>query len=90
MLKREEDTVQGKEVKAILFDMDGVLVDSLNTWSYVLNDTLKHFGLKTLPKNELVKEFGAPIESDVKKYFIGKTIEEVEHVYNSEFKNNFG
>ncbi|MDP3766201.1 MAG: HAD family hydrolase [Nanoarchaeota archaeon] len=86
LLKKEVDIVQREEVKAILFDMDGVLVDSLDAWSYVLNDTLRHFGLKTLPKSELVKEFGAPIESDVKKYFTGKTVKEVERVYNLKFK----
>ena len=78
--------MQGREVKAILFDMDGVLVDSLDTWCRTFNDTLKHFGLKTIPRNKFIKDFGAPIEHDVKKYFKGKTIREVEHVYNLKFK----
>lgn len=40
MLKKEEGIVQRKEVKAILFDLDGVLVDSIKAWFYVFNDTL--------------------------------------------------
>ena len=82
--------MRGKEVKAILFDLDGVLVDSLNAWCYVFNDTRKHFGLKSLSREEFVKDFGAPIESDVKKYFKGKAIEEVKDVYNLNFKKRKG
>lgn len=85
-MKKEGDTVQRGEVKAVLFDMDGVLVDSIDAWCYVFNDTLKHFGLKPLPKKEFIKDFGAPIEHDVKKYFKGKTIKEVERAYNLNFK----
>ena len=78
--------MQREEVKAVLFDLDGVLVDSIDAWCYVFNDTLKHFGFKLLPKKEFIKDFGAPIEHDVKKYFKGKTIKKVEHIYNLKFK----
>ncbi len=74
------------DIKAVLFDMDGVIVDSLDTWCYVFNDTREHFGLKPLSRKEFIKDFGAPIEQDVKKYFKGKTIKEVKNVYNSYFK----
>lgn len=77
-----------REVKAVLFDMDGVLVDSLDAWCYTFNDTLRHFGLKTIPRKEFIKDFGAPIEHDVKKYFNGKTVKEVEHAYNLKFKQS--
>ncbi|MBI2654329.1 HAD family hydrolase [Candidatus Woesearchaeota archaeon] len=75
-----------KEVKAVLFDLDGVLVDSLDAWFNVFNDSLKHFGFKKLTKKQFTKDFGAPIEYDVKKHFIGKTIREVEPQYNENFK----
>ena len=82
-----DTTMLKHKVNAILFDLDGVLVDSFETWSYVFNDTLRHFGLKTLSRKDFIKEFGAPIESDVRKYFKGKTINEVEQVYNLKFRN---
>src|SRR3989338_1914788 len=74
------------KVKAVLFDLDGVLIDSLDAWFYVFNDALKQFGFKTITKNQFKKDFGAPIESDVKKYYIGKTEKEVENAYNMNFE----
>ena len=78
------------EVKAVLFDMDGVLVDSINAWFYVYNDSLKHFGLKELSKEEFSKGFGSPIEHDIKNNFIGKTVKEVAESFDRYFKRRKG
>ena len=77
--------MQRKEVKAVLFDLDGVLVDSFEAWFHTFNEGLRHFGLNELSRNDFAKEFGAPIESDIKKYFVGKTIKEVKNIHNSNF-----
>lgn len=82
--------MQGKEVKVILFDLDGVIVDSIDAWYYVFNDTLKHFGFKTISKKDFIKDFGAPIEYDIKTYFKGKSINEVKYIYNINFKKRRG
>ena len=58
--------MQRKEVKAVLFDLDGVLVDSEKAWFHVFNDTLKHFGVKPIPKKEFSKIFGNTIEKNIK------------------------
>ena len=85
MWKKGEDTVE-KEVKAVLFDLDGVLVDSFDAWFYTFNDSLKHFGLKKISRTQFLKQWGSPIERDIKKYFIGKTEEEVKNAHNANFK----
>lgn len=78
--------MQKKEVKAILFDLDGVLIDSVNVWFYIYNDTLKHFGIKKISKKKFVSDFGAPIEEDIKEYFKGKTVDEVKKTFWMYFK----
>ena len=78
------------EVKAVLFDLDGVLVDSLDAWFYVFNDALNYFGLKALKKKDFSRSFGKPIEYDLKNYFVGKTEREVMRQYNKFFKKRKG
>lgn len=55
-----------REVKAILFDLDGVLVDSIDAWHHTYNDIIRHFGAKLIPKKEFRKIFGNTIEKNVK------------------------
>jgi HAD superfamily hydrolase (TIGR01509 family) len=42
---------------AILFDMDGVLVNSLDSWWISLNDALKTFNYEEVNKNEFIKKY---------------------------------
>lgn len=84
-MKKGEGIVLKKEVKAVLFDLDGVLVDSEKAWFHVINDTCRHFGFKPVTKERFEKRFGAPIEDDVKFLFRGRTIKEVEAFYNADF-----
>jgi len=43
--------------KAILFDLDGVLVDSLDSWWLSLNTALKKFNHKELTREEFIEKF---------------------------------
>jgi HAD superfamily hydrolase (TIGR01509 family) len=43
--------------KVILFDMDGVLVDSLDSWWISLNNALETFKYKPITKNEFIKKY---------------------------------
>ena len=42
---------------AILFDMDGVLVDSLDAWWKALNQALKKFGYNEISRSEFIKRY---------------------------------
>ena len=53
-------------VKAILFDMDGVLVDSLKTHFYAFNAAIAKFGGKVSMKTFKEKIWGTYIEQDVR------------------------
>jgi HAD superfamily hydrolase (TIGR01509 family) len=44
-------------IKAVLFDLDGVLVDSLDVWYEALNETLGRFGKGRVGKGEYLKKY---------------------------------
>lgn len=47
-------------VRAVLFDLDGVLLDSKDTWYEAFNDTIKKFGLRGISKKEFEERFWGP------------------------------
>ena len=42
---------------AILFDMDGVLIDSLDSWWFALNDALEAFHHKVVTREEFIERY---------------------------------
>ncbi|MBI3027166.1 HAD hydrolase-like protein [Candidatus Woesearchaeota archaeon] len=48
--------MQEREVKAILFDMDGVLVDSEDAWFHAFKEILSKYSKKYLSKKEFSKK----------------------------------
>jgi phosphoglycolate phosphatase-like HAD superfamily hydrolase len=42
---------------AVLFDMDGVLIDSLDSWWQALNDALKRFKHQEITREEFIETY---------------------------------
>ena len=56
--------------KAIIFDMDGVLIDSYTAWFNRFNETLKHFNKPKISEEEFDKKVWAmSFNQTAKKYF---------------------
>ena len=87
-MKKEAGIGQKREVKAVLFDLDGVLVDSYEAWFLTYNQTLNYLGFKPVTKKYFSKYFGNPVEDDIKRVFIGKTPKEVMEGYALHFPKN--
>ena len=75
-----------KEVKAVLFDLDGVLVDSFDAWFNTYNDSLLQLGYSKVSKQKFKEIFGSPIEEDVRTSFKGQSISAVKNEYVMNFR----
>ena len=72
------------ELKAIIFDLDGVIIDSFEAWFHVFNQTRRHFKLKEFSKKEFEKKaWGKVLSTELEKSFPGKKDWEVKEVYRA-------
>ena len=72
-------------VRAILFDMDGVLVDSFEAWLHLLNAAALHLDSPPVDRERFRALYGQPTEEDVRAFFPGHAVEEVEAFYDTHF-----
>lgn len=45
------------EIKAVLFDLDGVLIDTLECWVRAFNETYRRYGQREISREEFVREY---------------------------------
>jgi len=75
------------KLKAILFDLDGVLLDSFEAWYNVFNHVRKDLKLKEISREEFRKNtWGTSAENDVKMYFKGRSVKEIGNAYKTLIK----
>ncbi|MDH7516961.1 MAG: HAD family hydrolase [Candidatus Thermoplasmatota archaeon] len=61
--------------KAILFDMDGVLIDSLDSWWTSLNAALKAFNYKEISRDEFIEKYwGHDLYDNLKRMGLSEEI----------------
>lgn len=81
-----------KKLKAILFDLDGVIIDSYNAWFKIFNKTRKHYKLDEVSEQEFKQKiWGISFEKAAKDYFKNAELKEIRKFYFShiqEFKSN--
>ena len=74
--------------KAILFDLDGVLVDSFDAWLAALNDALKFYNHKELTKKDFIDRYwGHDLFDNIKELNLTY---EVGEACNYFYKNHIG
>jgi HAD superfamily hydrolase (TIGR01509 family) len=68
--------------KAVLFDLDGVLVDTYRVWEVLLNDVAQRLGYPPVSPEVYQKSWGQGIEVDVRKFYPRHTVEEIRREYS--------
>lgn len=72
-------------VRAVLWDLDGVLIDSYEVWFHLLNETSRVFGGVAISREVMRDGWGQGIAADVERFFPHKTVAETEAYYNAHF-----
>lgn len=65
----------------MLFDLDGVLVDSYEAWFAVVNEAAARFGAPAIDRARFEGVWGQGISADVRNLYPGRTHAEVEAAY---------
>lgn len=73
--------MQNKKFKAVLFDKDGVLIDTLDLCWEAFNITLEHYGRPALSKEEYLNQgWGIELGENVKRIFAGSPKSKIEEI----------
>jgi phosphoglycolate phosphatase-like HAD superfamily hydrolase len=70
-----------ESVRAVLFDLDGVLVDSYEAWFRVVNAAARQFRKPDVDRDRFAAGWGQGIDADVRQFFPGCKESEIEAFY---------
>jgi len=68
-------------LRAVLFDLDGVLIDSYEAWYRVANAAARQFRKPDIDRDRFQQSWGQSTEADLAEFFPGCSLEEVEAFY---------
>lgn len=72
-------------IRAVLWDLDGVLIDSFEVWFHLLNATSRAFGGIEISRQAMHDGWGQGVSADVLRFFPHKTVAETEAHYHAHF-----
>ena len=73
---------------AILFDLDGVLVDTFEVWVKLLADVAVRLGYPGVPREAVEKGWGQGVEADVARFYPRHTVDEIRTLYSKHFEDH--
>ncbi len=71
--------------RAVLFDMDGVLVDSYQAWFELVVQAAAHFSCAAVTREAFAAGWGQGVDQDVVTFYPGRNVEEVDAYYLAHF-----
>ena len=72
-------------LRAVLFDLDGVLVHSYEVWFQVMNDVARALGAAPISRAAFAESWGQGVVADVERFFPMVTVQELVHLYDEAF-----
>jgi len=70
------------QARAVLFDLDGTLIESRDYWYAVLCEASTHFGGRPVARAAFDASFGQASCADVEEFFPGTSVAELDAFYN--------
>lgn len=70
---------------AVLFDLDGVLIDSRDAWYHLLCAAAREFGHPPLPRDAFDASFGQGADADSEQFFGGMPAAALEAYFDAHF-----
>jgi beta-phosphoglucomutase-like phosphatase (HAD superfamily) len=71
--------------RAILFDLDGVLIDSYAVWFHLLNQTARELGYSEISRDLYRASCGQSTLADRDRFFPGHSVADVERFYQEHY-----
>jgi len=75
-------------VRAVLFDLDGVLIDSYEVWLRLMNAAAADLGYPEISREAFHGCWGQGMQADQEKFFPRHSISEVERYYDAHFADH--
>jgi phosphoglycolate phosphatase/AHBA synthesis associated protein len=67
--------------KAVLFDLDGVLVDTYEVWFHLLNDLARRLGYPEVGREAYARSWGQGPEEDVRLFYPRHSVDAIQAEY---------
>ena len=74
-------------IRAVLFDLDGVLIDSYRLWFHLLNDAARHFNYPAIDEQRFHDTWGQGIEADIEAFYPGLTVSQLSRYFSDHYAN---
>jgi phosphoglycolate phosphatase/AHBA synthesis associated protein len=72
-------------IAAVLFDLDGVLIDSYEVWFAVMRAVMRGHGREPITRERFAETWGQPIEHDIAAFFPDLTTEALARAYEARY-----
>ncbi|MBM3940097.1 MAG: HAD family hydrolase [SAR202 cluster bacterium] len=77
-----------RRFEAVLFDMDGVLVQSFDAWLALVNAVAARFGHAPVPRERFLEVHGQSNEADIEMFFPTVSLPDLERYYADHFADH--